>query len=86
MGVMSCSRPECDSIMCDTYVNGIGYVCRECQNEFKEYVQEESIPCDTEGQIKEALRIFMETRKGQHAQGKEMSVDEFFNQYTDEQD
>lgn len=82
MGVKSCHRTDCESIMCDTYVNGIGYVCPECQQEFKEYVQEENIPCDTEGQIEEALRNFMETRKGQHAQGKEMSVDEFFNQHT----
>lgn len=78
---MSCYRKDCENIMCDTYVYGVGYVCYGCQQEFKEYVQEENIPCDTEGKIKEALRIFAETSKGQHVQGKEMSVDEFFNKH-----
>lgn len=82
MGVMSCHRPDCDSIMCDTYVDDVGYVCRECQREFSDYLEKVNVPHGTEGEIKEALRDFMPTRKGQHAQGKEMSVDDFFNQYT----
>lgn len=63
MGVMSCSRDGCESIMCDTYINDVGYVCVGCQVEFKEYL-EENILCDNESQIKESLSVFMRTRKG----------------------
>jgi len=35
MGVMSCHRKCCENIMCDTYIDGIGYVCNDCQTEFK---------------------------------------------------
>ena len=78
MGVMSCSRHACDNIMCDTYVNGIGYVCNECQNEFKEYLIKENIRATTEGEIKRALETFMETRKDAYAKGDDMTPDEFF--------
>lgn len=82
MGVMSCYRKDCESILCDTYVDDIGYVCSECQREFNDYLDKENVPHGTEGEIKEALRDFMKTRKGKHLGGKEMSVDEFFNQHT----
>lgn len=81
---MSCSRSDCGSIMCDTYVDGIGYVCFSCQNEFKEYLQAEGINPQTEGEIHKALKLFMETEKGQFDKGKEMSVDHFFKNYTRE--
>ena len=38
MGVMSCSRNNCDNIMCDTHIYDVGYICWECQKEFKEYL------------------------------------------------
>jgi len=68
--------------MCDTYVNGIGYVCNDCQNEFKEYLSKEGIKATTEGEIHRALKAFMETRKEVHTQGKKMDVNEFFKLYT----
>lgn len=37
MGVLECSRKEYENIMCDHYVNTIGYICYECVSEFKEY-------------------------------------------------
>lgn len=81
MGVMGCSRNGCESIMCDTYINDVGYVCMGCQVEFKEYL-EENISCDNESQIKESLSVFMRTRKGQYTKGEKVSVDEFFNKHT----
>lgn len=36
MGVMACSRRGCENIMCDVYINHIGYLCNHCINEFTE--------------------------------------------------
>lgn len=82
MGVMSCHRPSCSSIMCDTYVDGIGYVCRECQSEFKEYLEQNGIVVKTEGEIYRALKMFMGTEKDSHKQGVEMTVGEFFSSHS----
>jgi len=82
MGVMSCSRTACDNIMCNTYVDGVGYVCNDCQNEFKEYLSKEGINATTEGEIRRALEKFMETRKDDYTLGNEMNVNEFFKSYT----
>lgn len=82
MGVMSCSRNACDSIMCDTYVYGIGYVCNYCQEEFKEYLKTTGMKTTTKQEINKALQVFMETENGTYDISEEMKVDEFFNQYT----
>lgn len=82
MGVMSCSRKNCDNIMCDTYIYDIGYICWECQKEFKEYVEYNKIEVETEGQIKRELKKFMETEKNEHFQGKNIDIDDFFNSNT----
>lgn len=34
MGVMSCDRKGCDSIMCDHYSSEYGYICYECISEY----------------------------------------------------
>ena len=81
MSVMSCSRPDCPQIMCDFCVDGFGYVCYECQKEFKEYLEKEGLNPTTEGEILRELQKFMATPKGKYAQGKEMTVTEFFKQY-----
>lgn len=36
MGVMMCSRGNCENIMCDRYSQIYGYICNEC---FKELVR-----------------------------------------------
>lgn len=82
MGVKTCHRNGCDSIMCDTYVDGIGYVCYDCQKEFKEYLAINGITTDTEGKIKKELKKFMATEKGEFEGGQQMTIDEFFNSYT----
>lgn len=33
MGVMSCSRKNCENIMCDRYSTGAGYICNDCFDE-----------------------------------------------------
>lgn len=78
---MSCIRNGCEGIMCDTYVDSIGYVCRYCQEEFKGYLSKESINATNEGGIKRALETFMLTYKGRYDKGEEVSVDDFFNSY-----
>jgi len=80
MGVMSCSRKECDNIMCDTYVNSIGYICYDCKLEFKEYLQKEGLKPKTEGQITKELEKFMITSKDSYIDGNEISIDEFFEE------
>jgi len=35
MGVMSCGRSGCSNIMCDTYIDGVGYLCNECLDELE---------------------------------------------------
>lgn len=36
MGVMSCDRNGCDSVMCDSYSPQFGYICYECKRELIE--------------------------------------------------
>jgi len=79
MGVMSCYRGNCPQIMCDTYIDSVGYICYECKNEFKEYLSRQKLNPKTEGEIIEELKIFMETRKGYYTQGNEITIDDFFN-------
>ena len=81
MGVMSCSRPDCQQIMCDTYVDGIGYVCYECKREFEEYLEKEGINPTTEGDIRRELQKFLATDKGAYDKGNEMTVSEFFDNH-----
>lgn len=81
MGVKSCSRIRCESIMCDTYVPTIGYVCNECQKEFEAYISLKGDEKLTEGEIKSELVSFMNTYKNTYDVNK-MSINEFFNRYT----
>lgn len=81
MGVMSCYRKDCESIMCSTYVDEIGYVCDECQEEFKDYLKIKGKNPENEGRIKKQLKKFMSTEKGKYTIGKETDVDSFFNEY-----
>lgn len=74
---MSCYRIGCGNIMCDTYIPEIGYVCYECQKEFKKY-----LGTNTEIKLKASLSSFMETRKGFYDEQKEITVDEFFNKFS----
>jgi len=82
MSVLSCSREDCDNIMCDTYVQSVGYICYECKSEFKNYLQQKGLNPKTEGQIRRELAIFMDTPKDTYVEGNETTIDEFFNENT----
>lgn len=83
MGVKSCSRNNCHSIMCDTYiVGGIGYVCNDCQDEFKKMYSEDGVSLDTELEIRTELENFMKISKLDFDIDKKMTIDEFFNNHT----
>lgn len=80
MGVMSCYRSGCDEIMCDTYVPAVGYVCYDCQKEFEDSLKyKDNI---SENEMLSELIKFMDTYKGTYSESKEITVDEFFKQYT----
>ncbi len=82
MGVMSCSRRGCDNIMCQTYIDSVGYICSECQNEFKDYIDTNNIILKTEGEITRELSLFMKTTKDLYKEGEEITVDQFFSKNT----
>lgn len=83
MGVLSCSRDGCSNIMCDTYVDGIGYICTECQEEFKEYILITGSRAASHNGIHHALETYMETSKGEYHKNIQSSkIDEFFEKYT----
>lgn len=82
MGVMTCSRRGCSNIMCDTHISGVGYVCRDCQGEFEDYLTIERIPAGTENQIHNALEKFMETRKGDFVKSEQISVSDYFRKHS----
>lgn len=77
MGVMQCSRPSCENIMCDTYVNSVGYVCNSCQSEFKDYVESEGLDVSSEGKIERALKGFMNTDKDSLLKVKKLVLTNF---------
>lgn len=79
---MSCSRNGCDNIMCDTYVDHAGYICRDCQEEFKNWVKADRIQIHTEGEAITALRIFMDEEKcSMSFSDVQLDLDEFFSEY-----
>lgn len=82
MGVKSCSRKGCGEIMCDTYVPEVGYVCTDCQAEFKIFLATKPLPILNELDISRALEEFMKIPKNSFNKGEEMTVSEFFNKYT----
>ena len=83
MGVMSCSRKNCDNIMCDTYISSVGYICNECQKEFKTYLNDNSISTKTEADIIKNLKTFISLSKEEtFNSNKEITVDKFFSENT----
>lgn len=79
---MSCSRKSFNNILCDTYINSVGHICNECQQEFKDYLKSECINLATERDIEKQLEIFMETDKGYNEKSRQMDVDDLFRQHT----
>ena len=82
MGVMACDRRDCERIMCDTCIDGTWYICRECQEEFKLYLEKTDQHPTCEGEIIMAIESFMKTPKDRYIKGKDISVDDFFQENT----
>ena len=78
MGVMYCSRKNCDNIMCDTHVVGVGYICGSCQSEFKEYIEKNNLNVSTEEQITKQLKIFLNISKNTYYYNPNIDINEFF--------
>lgn len=78
---MSCNRKNCDTILCDTYVPHVGYICHECQREFGEFIDKRGIDPQTEGEIVSALSVFMQTDKVLSS-STPMTVREFFDKHS----
>jgi len=68
--------------MCDTYVDGVGYVCYECESEFKEYLERNHLDPTNENEIKGHLAVFMTTPKGAYTIGEDITIDDFFKKYS----
>lgn len=79
MGVMSCSRNGCESIMCQTHIDDVGYICSSCKIEFEEFLEKRIlIEGDLyEGEIIKALKSFMETEPSLE-KGEKISLYDFF--------
>lgn len=83
MGAMPCHRNDCEHILCDTYVDGAGYICNYCQDEFKEYLENKGVEDEiSEGKMKRHLIAFMKTTKDDYTEGEEINVNDFFQKHT----
>lgn len=76
---MNCNRSGCDKPMCDIYIDGIGYVCYDCESDFREYLEKNEISANTESEFKEELKKFMALEKDSVCDGKIITVHEFFD-------
>lgn len=82
MSVKTCHRKGCENIMCDTYVSEVGYVCNECQSEFRTKMAVESVHPETEGEIVKQLKLFISTEKEPEGSNEKITISEFFNKNT----
>lgn len=81
MGVLACDRYKCDNIMCNMCVES-NYICRECKEEFKNYVLAKGIPLHSDYDIKRALKQFMETEKAEFdGDANTVDIEEFFSRH-----
>jgi hypothetical protein len=84
MGVMTCSRRDCNEIMCDTYIQEVGYICNDCKSDFHKYCEETGANPDNEHDIKEELKDFMKESKTEFVESRnKMTINEFFNNHTE---
>ena len=81
MGVKSCSNTDCDNIMCDTYINTVGYVCNDCQKAFKQYWLSHKLGLLSHYELIKELGWFLDrSYLLERPEGYEY-VDEFFRTY-----
>lgn len=84
MSVLACGRRGCDNIMCDTYINGIGYICESCKDDFRKYVVRSGACNPHSTEIYSMLYDFMDTPKGDERSDCTETVDDFFRDHTND--
>lgn len=83
MGVMTCSRYGCGNIMCETHVHPVGYICDECQEEFKKWAISTGAIVGTSEDIISSLKMFIETDKGEFDNSIRVdTIEDFFKAHT----
>lgn len=82
MSVLSCSRSNCQNIMCDCYVPSLGYICKDCQEEFVEQWSEKigSVD-DIFAALQQFINIEFDIEK--FDSWKKPALRKFFEDYTD---
>lgn len=78
MGVRSCSCHDCENIMCDTYVPGVGHICQDCQNIFKEMYKGQHL---TNSEMVYELNKFIAIRKMYRDEVK-TTPEQFFEKFS----
>ena len=58
MGVMGCSINNCHNILCDTYVDDVGYICNDYQSTFKDSLKVHHTHLEGDKEIIRYLKIF----------------------------
>lgn len=81
MGVMECARNGCENIMCDKYIDDIGYICYECQKDFKNSDLGNIEFGLGHDEIKQNLSKFMKIDKRMGSNDRIDDMDDFFNLY-----
>lgn len=79
---MACSRKGCPHVMCDTYIDDVGYICWECKNDFEKWLEIYEYPPKTEDEIVKHLTVFMSIERTGYDNENEISVSEFFRKHS----
>lgn len=83
MSVNKCHRNGCTSILCDTYVDSIGYVCYNCQKEFQMTMGPLVVLGEmTEDHIESCLGSFMNIKKKEVYGHYDEQIKNFFAKHT----
>ena len=81
---MTCHKKGCDNIMCDTYIPTVGYICSECKEQFKMWLQGQTpLYLESNSFILDKFKEFMDIEKESTQILNNVSdvVDDFFNSY-----
>jgi len=81
MGVKACSNTDCDNIMCDTYINAVGYVCIDCQKAFKQHLISQKVGFLNNYELAKELGWFLDGGLSSETPEDYDYIDEFFRTY-----
>jgi hypothetical protein len=84
MSVMECNRRRCPNVMCDTHIHGMGYICNDCQQEFRGFLLERGLNPDeiSVHDIEEQIAVFMNTEKGSENAYTVSNIDDYFREHS----